>query len=230
MSPKGIDIPAGNREGSIYHVRLHDHGESCTLRFLTDADEFYYERMHRFMVNGKYQGEKICVQSALEQPCSLCEQGDQSRFQFLAWVFERQHDYTEPGDGRKKVSLSGGRTVYRQETNESRLMRYSGMHIGSIKTRFERLGTLLDNEFEWIRSGERGTKRPIYTLDVLEKTPMPKELAEIASKLPDLEDVAFGRVDLAGAKPTAKPQESAVEGPFTETEGGQSGEETDDPF
>ena len=181
----------------MFHVRLRDDGESCKLRFLTDADEFYYEWFHRVEVGGKYQGDKICVQSALGESCKLCEQGAKSSMLFLAWVYEYHHDYPEPGDRRVRVISEGSRTVYREEVNEARLLKASGMHKGSIKMRFERFGTLLDHDYEWIRQGVKGTTRPVYLLEPVEKTPLPKELADLCASLPDLEDVAFDRVEKA---------------------------------
>ncbi|KKL97935.1 hypothetical protein LCGC14_1829500, partial [marine sediment metagenome] len=94
----------------------------------------------------------------------------------------------------KKVKI-GGATFYMEEVNEPRLMRYSIMHRGGIKSRAERHGTVLDRQFEWIRTGEAGSKKPSYTLDPLDKEKMPKEIKALIDELPDLEDVALGKVD-----------------------------------
>ncbi len=68
--------------------------------------------------------------------------------------------------------------------------------------RANKYGTLLDRDYEWIRSGEKGSKRPQYMLEPSDdgKEPMPKELVTIATGLPDLEDVALGRVETLDVK------------------------------
>lgn len=238
--PKGLtSIPdgGGGRGGLVFHVRLRDDGESCKLRFLTDADEFYYEWFHRVEVGGKYQGDKICVQSALGESCKLCEQGAKSSMLFLAWVYEYYHDYPEPGEKRVRVS-EGSRAVYREEVNEARLLKASGMHKGSIKMRFERFGTLLDHDYEWIRQGAKGTTRPVYLLEPLEKAKLPKELADLYASLPDLEDVAFDRVE----KPEPKKERvgdafeaelarvEVEENPFGTSSKNVTTEDSEDPF
>jgi len=201
---KGItsdEIPTGGGgKNFIRHIRLRDDGESCRLWILTEHTDIFWERFHRNMVRVdgtlKYRGMKVCVNSAFGQACDLCDEGDNAGTQFLVWAYELQHFYPEKPDKieTKKVKI-GGATFYMEEVNEPRLMRYSIMHRGGIKSRAERHGTVLDRQFEWIRTGEAGSKKPSYTLDPLDKEKMPKEIKALIDELPDLEDVALGKVD-----------------------------------
>ncbi|KKL12935.1 hypothetical protein LCGC14_2530820, partial [marine sediment metagenome] len=168
------DIPTGGGgKNFIRHIRLRADGESCRLWILTEHTDIFWERFHRNMIDGKYRGMKVCVNSAFGQACDLCDEGDNAGTQFLVWAYELQHFYPEKPDKieTKKVKI-GGATFYMEEVNEPRLMRYSIMHRGGIKSRAERHGTVLDRSFEWIRTGEVGSKKPSYTLDPLDKEKM----------------------------------------------------------
>ena len=188
------NLPEGGGSGSgLRHLWLKDDGETARIRFLTDGDEIYWDWFHRIEERGQYRGERICVRSALDEPCNYCDEEVKSIFQWIAWVYVEYVDYASPGQGRKPVTI--GRTkMYREHMNEARLLRLAGAHANSVKMRFEKLGTLLDHEFDWTRSGPKGTNRPQYTLDPVEKCKMPKELRELLAELDDLEDIAFDRV------------------------------------
>src|SRR3990172_565835 len=172
------DIPqgGGGGSGSIWHLRLVEDAESASIWFLTEYEDFFWERFHRVERDGKYAGQAICVASAFGQDCRRCNEGDNARTEFLCWVYEMNHDFPTPGQGRVPTKINNGkRTVYRKEVNEVRLLRASVMHIAAPKTRAERLGTLLDRPYEWIRSGEKGSLRPVYMLEPLDKEKMPSE-------------------------------------------------------
>lgn len=225
------DIPqGGGGGGGIWHLRLLDDGESASIWFLTEYEDFFWERFHRAEdANGKYKGQQICVSSALGQDCQYCDNGDNPRTEFLAWVYEMNHDFPTPTKGAVSTKVGNGRrTVYRKEINEVRLLRASVMHIAAPKTRAERLGTLLDRPYEWVRGGEKGSTRPVYMLEPLDKEAMPGDVKALIAGLPDLEDVAFGRVDKDEAKAKSygtrkvTPPVVAIE---TETE-----EEEENPF
>lgn len=197
------EIPSSDGGGFIRHIRLKADGESCRIRFLTEHDEIFWERFHRNMVSGQYRGQVLCVKSAFGQACSKCE-GDESTnnkpdragTQFLAWAFEYAHFYPEkPAKIETKKVKIGTMTFYMEEVNEPRLMRYSIMHRGGIKARAERHGTIMDSPFEWIRTNGSDPKKPTYTLEALDKEKMPAELKELISTLPDLEDIALGKVE-----------------------------------
>ncbi len=198
--PKGIgNMPTGGGGGDyIRQIGLKDDGESCTLRFLTDKDDIFFEWQHRKMEMGQFRGWQVCPK-AFEQECDDCNSGDQKRraqLQFFAWAWEYTHDYTVDKEGRTPVKL-GRRTLYREDINEVRLMRYAGAHKAAIEYRSDKFGTLIDRDYEWVRSGEKGSMKPQYILEPVDegKKAISKELAAIAADLPDLEDVALSRVD-----------------------------------
>jgi len=207
MSPRGLgnipkapegDSGGGERGNFIRNTRILTDGEFCKIRFLTDVDEMYFEWQHSVRdAQGNFRGYKICPSSAFNQECDDCKSGNNSAsLQFFGWVWEYNHTYTEPGDNRTSIK-EGKRTVYREDVNAVRLFRYSNFHKASLEMRANKYGTLLDRDYEWIRSGEKGSKRPQYMLEPSDdgKEPMPKELVTIAAGLPDLEDVALGRVE-----------------------------------
>ena len=210
--------PTGGGGGGdfIRHVRLLTDKEACVVRFLTEYGDFYWERFHRVMDGGKFKGMKICVKSALGQACELCEGGDRPGTQFLGWAYEFYHDYTTKPSFVKAEDIEqvqvGKRTVFREEINEPRLMRYSIMHFDSLKYQFDEEDTLVDRDFKWTRIGEAGSKRPTYILKPGQESKTTKELRELAATLPDLEDIAFGRVESFDG---AAPAEAQAEVPKT---------------
>jgi hypothetical protein len=207
--PRGIegDIPSGGSgTGSkwIRHVRLRDDGDFSRLWFLTECNEMFWERFHN-IDNPEDKGPRwlsiLCVNSAFGQACDLCEK-DQSRTEFLGWCYELEHYYSDkpPKIETERVKMAGS-TYYVQEVNEPRLMRYSIMHRGPIKTRFDRHGSICDRPFDWIRSGEKGSKRPTYALEPLDKEKLPKDLRDLIDELPDLEDIAMDKTRRLDGKP-----------------------------
>ena len=211
MSPKGLsnipkapegDSGGGERKSFIRNTRLLTDGEFCKIRFLTDVEEMYFEWQHSVHdAKGQFRGYKVCPASAFNQECDDCKAGNGASLQFFGWVWEYNHTYTEPGDDRTPIK-EGKRTVYREDVGAVRLFRYSNFHKASLEMRANKYGTLLDRDYEWIRSGEKGSKRPQYMLEPSDdgKEPMPKELVTIATGLPDLEDVALGRVETLDVK------------------------------
>lgn len=214
--PRGItsDVPSGGgkRSNFIRHVRLREDGEFSRLWFLTEGDQIFWAEFHN-VKNSESVGPrwytKICVRAAFGQACENCEAAEEdsrgpvsrARTEFLAWTFETLHFYPEkPAKVETKRATVGDMKMHVEEVNEPRLLRASIMHRGPIKARMERRGTLLDGPFDWIRAGEAGSKRPTYTLEALDKEKMPKELKELMAELPDLEDVALGKVERLDGK------------------------------
>ena len=196
MSPRGFDnVPERGSSSFIPTIRLRDNGESCRLRFLTDYDDFFWERFHRRMKGREFQGFFVCENSAFNKPCAACSAGDKSIVLIHAWVYESVHDYTEPQEDTKAIK-EGRRTVYRKTVNEPKLFRISVAHKGSIGLRIEKVGTLLEHDFDWVRSGKRGDVNTSYTLDFGEKLSEEdkEEMVKIAASLPSLEDAVLGKV------------------------------------
>ena len=199
--PKGIDnLPERTSGGRTSYVKVMDDGEFIRLRFLTDGDEVISDYFHRLMQGKKFKGFALCP-SSVGKDCELCEEGDTPQLQFLAHVFEYEHYYNEAGQNRKKTKI-GQRVYYVENVNETRLMRYAVAHMRSIKLRWERNGTLLDRDFEWIRSGKAGDTRPSYTLEPLDPTAIDPEIKDLIDDLPDLEEQALA--SLQGKKPAVR--------------------------
>ncbi len=217
MGGRGIDsedMPTGGSGGGgrpfIPKVMLRDDGEFCRFRFLTEHDEIFWERFHKLGQGSDFRGYTVCLNSALDQDCECCEKDEKPPTTlFLAWVYEFSHFYPPTSEAKtalkkmkerdKDISIKktkiGSALFFEVEVNEPMLMQYSTFFRGPIKTRAEHHGTLLDRPFEWIRNGERGEQQLSYVLEGLDKEKMPKELKELMASLPDLEDVALGRVE-----------------------------------
>jgi len=202
---KGIasDVPlpegaASQRGRFIRHVQLWRTGEYSSIRFLTEGDEAYSNRFHSIDNPGKGPKwvNRICDKAEFGQACKSCAK-DAPLTQYLFWAYEVAHFYPEEPDRitTKRVKVSG-KTMYMEEVNEVRLLRVSFSHRDAILTRWERHGTLLDREFDWIRGGKKGA--PSFTLEALDKSKLPKELKALIPDLPELEDVALGRVEKLG--------------------------------
>jgi hypothetical protein len=200
--------PTGGGGGGgdfIRHIRLLDNRESCVLRFLTEYGDFYWEKFHRtFDGKGKFTGMKLCVKSALGQACEPCDGNDRPGTQYLGWAYEFYHDYPDKPSHVKSEDLEevevGKRTVFREEVNAPRLMRYSIMHFDPITYQYDEEDTVTDRNFKWARQGEKGSTRPTYILKPGKPEKLPKELKELAATLPDLEDVAFGKIETLGGE------------------------------
>jgi hypothetical protein len=184
---------------------------------------------------------RVCAKSALGQACEACEtggkdgKGDRPGTQFLGWAYEVHHDYTEKPSHVKDEDLEevrvGKRTVLREEVNEPRLMRYSIMHFDPIKYQWDEEETIVDREFKWVRMGEKGSTRPTYILKPGAPSKLPKELREVAASLPDLEDVALGKVESLGngGGEDERPKTRKV-GKKAEPEDDDEDDGVDDPF
>ena len=235
---KDAEIPTGGGGGGagfIRHIRLLDKGESLTMRFLTEFDDFFWERFHRVMEGGQFKGMKICVSSALGQACPQCEGGDRAGVQFLAWTYELTHDYSSVPRNAQRMKLSkaqvGTRTIYREEVNEPRLMRYSTMHFDVIRDRFDEFETLLNHTFKWRRLSEAGDRQPSYLLEPAGEGGMSSELAQVIAGLPDLEDVAMGRVEsLDGQQAALQAEVKLVQRPDGAPQLGEDDPFADDPI
>ena len=108
MGGRGIDsedMPTGGGGGHpfIPKVMLRDDGEFCRFRFLTEHDEIFWERFHKIGQGKDYRGEKVCLNSALDQECALCESEEKPPTTlFLAWVYEFSHFYPPTSEAKKK--------------------------------------------------------------------------------------------------------------------------------
>lgn len=195
LSEATANMPTG---GTFFkHVRLYDDQESAIIRFLTEADEVFWGPFHRVMRHtqkGVQYWENVFCVGELGQTCEYCREDSSVSIQFLAWVYQYKMYHAKQVEGSRQVDVNG-LIRYEEENNEVRLMRYSHMHKGGIEMRLQRYGSLTDRVYEWIRTGVRGTNRPTYMLEpVGDPTEMPAELAELAKSLPDLEDIAMGKV------------------------------------
>lgn len=198
----------------IKHVRLYDDQESAIIRFLTEAEDVFWGPFHRVKKRtsaGREWWDSVFCLEELGQACELCREEISAGTQFLAWVWQYKMYHAKQVEGSRQVDVNG-LIRYEEINDEPRLMRYSHMHKGSIEMRLQRLGTLTDRDYEWIRTGPRGTNRPTYMLEpVGDPTELSEKLVLLRKELPALEDIAHGKVrtldgQAVGEKKTAAPR------------------------
>ena len=156
----------------IQFLNLKDDNEFARIRFLTDANKYLFGTFHRMQGHGKNGGTFIDMVPCL-QPCSICsderslDKEERSKTQKLifmwTWCFEIYHRKQESDDWTPEMV---GRTkLFKEVVNAVRLLRVSAFHRDGITLRYDKFGTVLDRDYDWIRKGEAGSKKPSYTLD-----------------------------------------------------------------
>ena len=72
-----FNVPKSTRGGGDYmrSVYLRADGESCRIRFLTEADDIFWAYFHQVTRGGRFAGWKICLQEAAAQTCTFCDAG-----------------------------------------------------------------------------------------------------------------------------------------------------------
>ncbi len=207
----------------INQIMLKEDKEKSVFRFITDFNDFYYERYHRNMVGGEFKGYKVCVREALGQPCERCSREEPTSLRFSGWVFEKTHYYRkffEFKNVEKKLIKDGD--IWRLDINSPILLEASIMHFNPLEFRQDMYGTLLNREYSWIRVGEKGSRRPTYMLEPEPESEYPKDLEELRETLPDLEDIALGKVTTLDGEVSQVKEYKTVE---IETFGASSEEE-----
>jgi hypothetical protein len=213
---QGSEAAAGMPTGGgdfIRHLRLYDDQESAVIRFLSDVDDVFWGNFHRVMKRSQkgvtYYEPVFCLEE-LHQSCPYCQEDISMSYMFLAWVYEYRQFMALAGEGRERITWNG-LVRFKEEIGEARLMHYSHMHKGSIDMRVQRYGNLTDRDYEWIRTGVKGTNRPTYILEPVEGTivALPPDLEKLRGTLPKLEDIALGRVRSLDGQTGGKTRESA---------------------
>lgn len=127
--------------------------------------------------------------------CEHCARNEKVRPFFWYWIHVYNIYYSRPFEGREPVKI-GSMMKYKQTVNGPLiLMRPTSSH-GVIETIINTYGTLTDRDYKWIRQGERGDQRTTYALfPIGEPSDPPAVVARYRDKLPDLEDVATGKVE-----------------------------------
>jgi hypothetical protein len=242
--PRGVStIPQGGGGGAgkfINRVRLRDKFEAEQVRFLTEHDDIYWEECHRFQQSVGNQGKSVWMTrvcpAVIGQPCIRCNNGDKRGNVWFAWVFSDFVDLAQPGENRAVVKV-GQLQRYRLQTNEVRLAQFSAAHKEMLDEVIAQFGTVTDRDYRILRRSEAGNKKPSYTMQPAGEPCERPELEEFLSKLPDLEDVAFGKIEKLnfGEEPETVKVGAEEAGPVAElaADGVGSDEapmDPDDPF
>ena len=164
------------------------------------------------MVGGVFKGYRICVSAALGRSCELCSREEPTSTRFSGWVFEKTHDYRNKVEFKNKdIELKKVGNIWRREVNFPLLLQASIMHFNPIEFRQDMYGTLLNRDYSWIRVGEAGSRRPTYMLEPEPESEFSKELQDVRESLPDLEDVALGKItSLDGEREEVKEYETVA--------------------
>ena len=167
--------------------------ESARIRFLTDGDEIEIREFHGVPGGSRgYNRDVYCLKED-GKDCELCEKGIKRSAKWHVWVYVYYKLCVEPGEGRV-VDQVGNNVFFRQEINKVMLLRM-GMgkdcsRINQLITPYQRLGTLVDRDYDFIRSG-KGKDDTSYNLfldapsEFTAEVDMPEyTLAEVAQNYP----------------------------------------------
>jgi hypothetical protein len=199
--PRGVgNIPAGGSGGGpgrfINRVRLLDKFEAEQGRFLTEEPDIYWERCHRYQETSP-KGKQFWVVQAcpqtIGQPCIRCNQGDGASTFWFAWFYTDFTDFSKPGENRVETKV-GTIVRYRQKVGEVRLVCFSTAHKDMLTEFLLENESLTGVDSRILRRTEAGSQRPSYSLKAVGEGTERPDLDELKDKLPDLEDVAYRKV------------------------------------
>ena len=201
-------------------------GERARIRFLTDADDLVHGVFHQPSVDNKPLDPVLCIDDQgapddIEVPaeCPICANStggwqDAAKQQFFAWVFiyyilhpQQNKKAAESADAKFTWTPveTGGRTMFKQDINGVRLLKGGVKTLESLNILYGELGTMLGQDFSFIRSGEK--LDTTYTFVPSGKLTADKP--EVKKALETLEDL--GVVYLEGTRSYFQGDEEAAE-------------------
>lgn len=193
------NAPVFGKGQFINRVSLADDKERVKLRFLTDADDMLYGTFHRVKATGEKGGQFIDMVPCLPgcEECKKSEPAQKQKLIFLwAWVYNVLHK-NRYGKGSEDwpEKIVGRSTFYNEKVNGVRLFRFSAFYRGDIDLAFDEANTIVDRDYDWVRSGVKGTTKPSYSLKQ-SGTPseLPENMLRWIDALPSLENVAMRKV------------------------------------
>lgn len=210
--PRGVESakkdqeanPLGGSGGGgdfINRVLLFNDQEFAEIRFLTEFDEMYWEWAHRYQTVVGNAGRtiwqtRVCPKQN-GQECGRCADGQVAARVFWYWVYVYNFYWQDPGEKRTQVKVGPTLVRYKEEINMPHLLERSMGSHSTIETQLNMIGNLTDRKYRWIRQGARGDQKTTYAMHPHEQeaSEMPDELKALLPTLPDLEAVAFGRIE-----------------------------------
>lgn len=202
LETEAAKIGKGGGGKYIRHVALKQDKESITFRFLTEHDDIWFDKFHRFQAerDGKtFWTTEVCSKT-FGVACRFCAKEEWPRMEILAWVFAFYQDHPKrtdaPGsDDWEKVKVGATGVRFRETLNKPLLFRYSATHRGPISTLVEDEGSIINANVEWVRTGEPRDTRVSYNIRLsdYDSSELDDTIANWAATLPELEDVAMNR-------------------------------------
>jgi hypothetical protein len=150
--------------------------------------------------------------------CEHCTAAVNRRTQFLAWVYvyafyhRSQNSWFKPEDAtthKNKWPLVklGNTPMYKEEVNQYCIWQDGFFMRELLKGKAERFGRITDRDYLVTRHGVRGSQQTQRVLEDLQEAPLSDELRDKCKELPDLGDIAEGKVRTYGGKRTETPGE-----------------------
>lgn len=189
IKDKAIQTGGGGGGNFTPRVKLRDHNEAVRIRFLTDFEDFVWDKFHRTLKDGQFAGFRVCEATQGKQ-CKWCiaDPNSYPQTRWFAYVYEMSHQDAKSKDWTPVAQV--------------KILENAVSHLASIERINDKFGTLLEHEFDWVRVGERGSMTPSYLLEVVDKSPVSKDVKKLSDELPDLEDLVSGKATITNEDTT----------------------------
>lgn len=211
----------------IRYLRLRDDGDMARIRFVSEHEPGLEGEngLQSYIISAQFHrteeiskaGQRIypiviCPKEEddagnLFGDCHHCKEENRRMLQFLTWayvynIYHRKQNTDDSNLWERTVDgETGSRTMFREPINKF-LVLQGGANISMVlQGRIDKYGVLTDRVYDYTRNGARNLTTVSYVLDGDDPSAFDAELVEQANTLPDLIDVATGRVRTMGGEP-----------------------------
>lgn len=220
----------------IQYMRLADDGDIVRFRIVSEHEE---ERcaesgLPSYLISAMFHRHKALSSKGREYftatlcgmeedeagelygECRLCDEEVARSLQFMVWAWvyavfhKKQNADVKNQWARGKL---GEMVMYKEPINKFMVWQDGFFSSQMLEGRIQRYGTLTDRDYERTRRGARGQTQVKYELDSLDPTELSPEVRRQLPGLPDLMDIATGKVrTMSGDAAKEKPRAEASQG------------------
>jgi len=179
-------------------LKLKD-SEIARIRFITDGDDFYTDSFHsvpRKTPSGKDFSEDVLC-TAQERECSFCESLEEAlcktKIKIFTWVYVYYILHRSEVEN-SSIFERAGLKFFKQDINDFKIIKtgegWGGYIANKFISYFNKYGTLLDRDYEWIRQG--ASLNTTYELLPEDPLKVAASITKAAASLPLLKDHVTG--------------------------------------
>ena len=226
---------SANRQGNfINYLRLPDDGDIAKFRIVSSHEpakmvdtginscliSAVFHRHQQLSKNGReFYTNTLCDREEdeggnLVGACELCDSKIPRSLQFMVWVYvyDYLHKQQNSDQGTKWPQVKLGELImYREEMNRFVIWQDGFYSSQALEGRLQRYGSITDRDYMRVRRGARRSQQVRYELDGLEVSSIRPDIVVEAQDLPDLYEVALGKVRTLGGGDAEEP--STYDGP-----------------